>query len=193
MKYFDFIKRDIYLKSIIYNRFFLYFVLFVSIINMTVYGLMGDIITPLIFILVGVITAYYSKNMLVILLTALVFSNIVKYGNKLAINMEGFAEGLTTNDETDETSPSSTDNTLNTKNSDIDTTSLLDKMSSINKMSGNDANANTSIDVESNKKVKIIKEELNSLIQDLDTKISTIYNDLDKLQQMVKNKVDSEK
>jgi hypothetical protein len=71
--------------------------------------------------------------MLVILLTALVFINIVKYGNKLAINMEGFAEGLTTNDETDETSLSSTDNTLNTKNSDIDTTSLLDKMSSINK------------------------------------------------------------
>jgi len=160
---------------------------------MTAYGLMGDIITPLIFILVGVITAYYSKNMLVILLTSLVFSNIVKYGNKLAINMEGFAEGLTTNNKTDETSPSSTDNTLNTNDTVVDSPSLVDKLSSIKKMTGNDTNANTSIDVESNKKVKIIKEELNSLIQDLDTKISTIYNDLDKLQQMVKNKVDSEK
>ena len=55
---------------------------------------MGDITTPIIFILIGVITSYYNKNMLVILFISLVFSNILKYGSNLAIINEGFSEGM---------------------------------------------------------------------------------------------------
>lgn len=194
MKNFNFIKREFSLTSIMYNRVFLYIVLFASLINMTAYGLLGDIITPLIFVLVGVITAYYNKNMLVILLTSLVFSNIVKYGSKLAINMEGFAEGLATNDGTDETTPSSTDNILKTKNTttdSTDSTNLADKLNTIKKMTSNDSNINTDVNIETNKKVKIIKEELNNLIQDLESKVNTVYSDLDKLQQVIKDKATS--
>jgi len=191
MKNFNFIKREFSLTSIMYNRVFLYIVLFASLINMTAYGLLGDIITPLIFVLVGVITAYYNKNMLVILLTSLVFSNIVKYGSKLAINMEGFAEGLATNDETDETTPSSSNNILKTKDTTTDSTNLADKLNTIKKMTSNDSNINTDVNTETNKKVKIIKEELNNLIQDLESKVNTVYSDLDKLQQVIKDKATS--
>jgi len=195
MKYFDFIKRDIYLKSIIYNRFFLYFVLFASLINMTAYGLMGDIITPLIFILVGVITAYYNKNMLVILLTSLVFSNIVKYGNKLAINMEGFADGA---DEMDTAAAATTDATAtddsNTKfgqktpSSELDTTSneTDGESGSLRKLTAGLDKTNN-MDSPS-KQVRVIKEELDTLLLDLESKINTINNDINELQKTIKKK-----
>jgi len=68
---------------------------------MTTYGLLGDITTPSVFVLVGVIVSYYNKNMLIILFISLIFSNIVKYGSKLAINNEGFTEGLDNNNGND--------------------------------------------------------------------------------------------
>ncbi len=86
------------LNSILYNRFLLYLFVCISIINMTVYGLMGDIQTPLIFILIGVITAYYNKNMLVILVISLAFSNIIKYGTALSISSEGFSDNSKVNE-----------------------------------------------------------------------------------------------
>jgi hypothetical protein len=66
---------------------------------MTAYGLLGDLMTPLVFILVGTITAYYNKNMIVILVVALAFSNIVKYGGQITMNIEGFTEGLPAKDD----------------------------------------------------------------------------------------------
>jgi len=65
---------------------------------MTAYGLMGDIKTPLVFILIGVITAYYNKNMLVVLFISLAFSNIIKYGSTLSINTEGFSDNSKVNE-----------------------------------------------------------------------------------------------
>ena len=86
------------LNSILYNRFLLYLFVFISFINMTAYGLMGDIKTPLVFILIGVITAYYNKNMLVVLFISLAFSNIIKYGSTLSINTEGFSDNSKVNE-----------------------------------------------------------------------------------------------
>lgn len=97
---FSFMKKKTvpaFLKGILYNRVLLYFILFLSIINMTATALLGDFATPLVFILVGVITSYFNKNMLIILTVSLVLSNIFKYGNKMSDK-----EGLTTKDETEE-------------------------------------------------------------------------------------------
>ena len=94
----SFKSNHFFLNSILYNRFLLYLIVFISVINMTAYGLMGDIKTPLIFILIGVITAYYNKNMLIILVISLAFSNIIKYGSKLSINSEGFSDNSKANE-----------------------------------------------------------------------------------------------
>jgi hypothetical protein len=62
---------------------------------MASYGLAKDYFTPIIFVLVGVITSFFSKNMLVILLIALVSSNIIKHGNNMRYEgFEGDEEGF---------------------------------------------------------------------------------------------------
>jgi len=142
---------------------------------MTTYGLTGDIITPLIFVLIGIITAYYNKNMLIVLLTSLIFSNIVKYGNKLAINTEGFSEGLTEKNEKnemDETNPAG--NTSGKKNTDEQIDTITNK----------EVNENS----EPIKKFKIMKEEMDNLLQSLEEKVNSVNVELNNLQEKIKKK-----
>jgi hypothetical protein len=46
--------------------------------------------TIVVFILVGILTSFFSKNMLIILFIALTVSNVVKYGT--SIRQEGFED-----------------------------------------------------------------------------------------------------
>jgi hypothetical protein len=78
--------------NVLHNRAILYFVLFLSTINLVSYGLVKDFLTPTIFILVAIITSFFSKNMTVILSVALVFSNVIKQGAKIRLS-----EGMDTN------------------------------------------------------------------------------------------------
>ena len=77
--------------NILHNSFILYFMLFLSTINLVGCGLIGDFMLPTFFILIGVITSFFSKNMTVILTIALVSSNIIKYATKGGL-YEGFEE-----------------------------------------------------------------------------------------------------
>ena len=83
--------------SILHNTAILYFVLFLSTINLVSYGLIRDYFTPTIFILVATITSFFSMNMTVILSIALVSSNIIKQGPKIR-----FYEGMQTSDKKDD-------------------------------------------------------------------------------------------
>ena len=79
--------------NVLHNRAILYFVLFLSTINLISYGLVNDYFTPTIFILIAIITSFFSKNMTVILSMALVSSNVIKQGSKIRLS-----EGMDTND-----------------------------------------------------------------------------------------------
>ena len=87
--------------NVLHNRAILYFILFLSIINITSYGLVNDFFTPTIFILVAIITSFFTKNMTVILSIALVSCNVIKQGTKMRLN-----EGMENNDEEDDSDPS---------------------------------------------------------------------------------------
>jgi hypothetical protein len=104
---------------------------------MTAYGLMGDIMTPLVFILVGVITAYYNKNMIVVLVVALAVSNVMKYGSQITLSLEGFTEGM------DGNSKSTGDEKLDIKN---ELLAELDKVTKGTKTSGDSNTSKTSGD-----------------------------------------------
>lgn len=75
------------------NKVLLYTSLLASLINLLSFALLGDYLIPIVFILVAFVTSFFSKNMTVILLTALAISNIIKYGTKIRVN-EGFQESV---------------------------------------------------------------------------------------------------
>ena len=107
--------------NVLHNRAILYFVLFLSTINLVSYGLVNDYFTPTIFVLIAIITSFFSKNMTVILSMALVSSNVIKKGTKIRLS-----EGMETNDDdnkvedtkknTDTATPTPTDDLNNVEN-----------------------------------------------------------------------------
>ena len=83
------IRTSTFLKSgnhILHNRFILYFILFVSILNIIGFTTNGNLLSPVIFILIGFLTSYFSKNMLIVLIVPLLITNIL---NSSVSNMEG--------------------------------------------------------------------------------------------------------
>ena len=86
--------KNILKVNLLYNKVVLYIVFIVSLINLLIWVVAGDVVNVLVFLLVGFLTTFFSKNMIVVLLLALVVSSIIKYGTE--IGEEGFdnKEGL---------------------------------------------------------------------------------------------------
>jgi hypothetical protein len=77
-------------KSLLYNKYVLYVSFIVCLINLLIWMFSGEFIHVAIFLLVGYLTSYFSKNMIVILVIALVVSNVVKSGTNIVL--EGMAD-----------------------------------------------------------------------------------------------------
>lgn len=85
-------------NSLLYNRFVLYFVVFISAVNLYTLAFSGNPMYAIMFLLVGFLTSFFSKNMTVILVIAIAITNLVKAGNgSFSRGTEGFQEGATTN------------------------------------------------------------------------------------------------
>ena len=74
------------------NKWILYFILFVSIVDLFNFFKIGDITAIAIFIIVGFLTTYFSKNMLVILVISIAVTHIARYGNASLEGMKGEEE-----------------------------------------------------------------------------------------------------
>ena len=85
--------------GLLYNKWVLYAVFLVSLLNLLVWLVAGDIMNAIVFLLIGFLTSFFSKNMVVVLVFALVVSNVLKFG--LSIGQEGFEEGVEKEEEVD--------------------------------------------------------------------------------------------
>lgn len=74
--------------NVLHNRYVLYFFVFITIIDLMFFANSGDIRSLLTILIVGFLTSFFSKNMIVILFTALVFTHILKYGTRVSEGME---------------------------------------------------------------------------------------------------------
>lgn len=75
------------------NKYLLYLVLFLAIADLLIFATSGDILFIVVFILVGIVTAAFSKNMIIILIVAMVVTNIIKFGSAIKTT-----EGMTSKD-----------------------------------------------------------------------------------------------
>ena len=84
---------------ILHNRFFLYFIFLIALFDFLYLGYTNDFDTLSIFILVGLLTAFFSKNMIVILSTAVIVANVLKWSG---YNDSFIKEGLENKDDEEE-------------------------------------------------------------------------------------------
>ena len=80
--------------AILQIRFVLYFILFVAISDLLVLAVGGEYIFMAIFLLSGYLTTFFSKNMTVVLIIAVVLTNILRSGSKAASISEGLENGI---------------------------------------------------------------------------------------------------
>ena len=88
-------KKDSYLnsdKSILYNRGVLYFIFILALGYLFYILTTNDFFTLSIFVIIGFLTSFFSKNMVVILSLAMAVSFIFKFGTK--IRAEGFEDEI---------------------------------------------------------------------------------------------------
>ena len=78
-------------KDLLHNRVLLYVFLAMSLIDLFYFAQIRDNMSIAIFVLVGFITTFFSKNMIVVLCISLVVTHLLKFGVKSVIN-EGFEE-----------------------------------------------------------------------------------------------------
>jgi hypothetical protein len=85
------------INSILYNRFVLYIFVFMAVINLIFFASTNDIRSLITLLIVGFLTSFFSKNMIVILFISLVFTHILKYGTKINEGMENESEPIVDN------------------------------------------------------------------------------------------------
>jgi hypothetical protein len=71
-------------KSLLFNKYILYFICIIAVGNLVYLGMSNDLSTIAVFVLVGFLTSFFSKNMIVILSISLAVSGIIKYGTSIS-------------------------------------------------------------------------------------------------------------
>ena len=140
--------------KILYSRPILYIILAICLFQLFVFTSIGDYYSAAIFVLVGFLTSFFSKNMLVILVIALVITNILKYGTK--VRQEGF-DGDSETASSSDSSSSSFDNS-NTSNSNISSDSSSDDSASMSTQSLTDVTKKPKTDVTKKPKTDVTKK-----------------------------------
>lgn len=80
--------------ALLHNCYVMYFVLFLAIADLLVLTVSKEYFFILIFILVGYLTSFFSKNMMVIMVVAIVATNVLRSGSGVRLNegLENAAE-----------------------------------------------------------------------------------------------------
>ena len=83
-------------SGLLESKAVLYFLVIISIVNMVTYGATNEPIYAGYMLLIGFLTSFFSKNMIVVLFIAIAFTNIIRFGMMSASqHREGFdIEGI---------------------------------------------------------------------------------------------------
>ena len=84
--------RNATFKPLLESRVILYVLFFISLFTLFGYSQQGEYCGALIFLLVGFLTTFFSKNMIVVLFLALAVSSVIYRGVKVC-GAEGFETG----------------------------------------------------------------------------------------------------
>jgi len=78
-------------SELLHNKILLYILVFVSLVNIFTYVSTNDQTYAGFMILIGFLTSFFSKNMIVIMFTAIAVTNLIRFGMETSAQMrEGF-------------------------------------------------------------------------------------------------------
>ena len=86
------------MENLLQNKYVLYLVLFIAITNILGYLAIEDFRSLMVFIAVAALASHFSKNMIVVLGSALIGTNVLYASSRMR---EGFKEGNTKKDNAD--------------------------------------------------------------------------------------------
>jgi hypothetical protein len=72
--------------DLLHNKYVLFFIIFIAILNLCGFVYTVDVKSVCVFVLSGIMTSFFSENMVVILVVAMVVANIIRQHP----NLEGF-------------------------------------------------------------------------------------------------------
>ena len=72
--------------ALLHNCYVMYFVLFLAVADLLVLSVGREYVFILIFLLVGYLTSFFSKNMMVILVVAIVATNVLRSGSGIRLS-----------------------------------------------------------------------------------------------------------
>lgn len=81
------------LSNLITNKYVLYLVATIAFLNVFGYMVLGNINAVVFFILVGYITTFFSKNMIIVLFVAMTLTNFLMAGMKIKEGLETMKDG----------------------------------------------------------------------------------------------------
>ena len=108
-------------NRVLYNKYVLYFLVFITFFHLVGSALLGDYMIPVVFGLVAFVTSFFCKNMTVVLTIGLVVSHIVRYGIQEMRVEEGMSD-KTQNGETEPESEMKTESDMKTETPTTNTT-----------------------------------------------------------------------
>lgn len=79
------------ITNLAHNQYILYFLFLIALGNLYYLVMNGENLFAVLFILVGFVTSFFSKNMIIILFLALCITNILRFGGDV-ITKEGFED-----------------------------------------------------------------------------------------------------
>lgn len=84
------------MRGLLYNRYVLYFIFLIALTNFLYLGYIRDDRSIAIFVLIGILTSFFNKNMVIVLSSAMIVTNVLKYGCS-----HSYKEGLSDDKEED--------------------------------------------------------------------------------------------
>lgn len=76
-------------QNFLHNRFVLYFIFFLAIANLFILVFSNDFKSIGVFFLTGLLTSFFSKNMVVIMVVSMVVANIMRIGTNSRDGFKG--------------------------------------------------------------------------------------------------------
>ena len=88
------------MSGILHNRYLLYAVFIIALVDFLYLGSIRDMTSVFVFVLIGLLVSFFNKNMIIILSSAMIVANVLKYGGiNQRLVVEGFEEGAEDDEE----------------------------------------------------------------------------------------------